>query len=121
MTLKLARRYLTFVLAILLTVSLNLAAVEASGMASEVAKMASMSGMDNSISGHCQKCSGNGNHAAMIAFCGTTCSAPVPVMLPQEATVTLAFKQMEFLRPVSLLRGMAPAPDPHPPRSHKIG
>lgn len=116
-----ARRLLTLLLAVLVTLSLNLSAVQASGMASEMARMAAMPGMDSSMSGDCQKCPSKGDGAAMLAVCGTVCVAPAMAMLPQESPATFALAQIAFLKRHSLLHGRASPPDPYPPRSSTIG
>src|SRR5687767_11636908 len=107
-----ARRLLTLLLAVLVTVSLSFSAVQASGMAFEMAKMATMSGMDSSMSGHCQKCPGNGDGAAMLTACGSVCVAPAMAMLPQDSPATFALAQIAFLKRHSLLHGLASPPDP---------
>lgn len=118
-----ARRLLTLLLAVIVTLSMNLSAVQAGGMASEMAKMSAMSGMDNSMPADCQKCpSPSKDHcAAMTAVCGPVCATPAVVMLPQESPATLALAQIAFLKRQSLLHGRAYPPDPYPPRSSDIG
>ncbi len=116
-----ARRLLTFMLAVLVTLGLSLSTVEAGSMASEMAKMAAMSDMKSSMFGACQKCAGKGDHAAMVNACGTVCVAPVIAISPQESLPAFALAQIYFLRRHSLLHGRAPPPDPYPPRSNTIG
>ena len=115
------RRLLTLVLAVLVTLSLSLSAVQASGMASEMAKMTAMSGMDSSMSGDCQKCPNKNDGAAMAMACGPVCVAPAMAMLPQDSPATFALAQIAFLKRHSLLHGRASPPDPYPPRSSDIG
>jgi hypothetical protein len=115
------RRLLTFLLAVLVTLSLNLSAVQANGMASEMAKMTTMSGMDSSMSGDCQKCPSKSNGAAMATACGPVCAAPAIAMLAQDSPATFALAPIAFLKRHSLLHGKPSPPDPYPPRSSNIG
>ncbi len=116
-----ARRLLTLMLAVLVTLSLSLSTVAAGSMASEMAKMAAMSDMKSSMSGACQKCSSKSGHAAMVAACGTVCAAPAAAMLPQDSPVVFALAHIDFLKRASLLQGRAAPPEPYPPRSSNIG
>ena len=116
-----ARRVLTFVLAVLVTLSLSLSTVAAGNMASEMAKMAAMPDMKSSMSGACQKCSSKSDHAAMIAPCGTACVTPAAAMLPQDSPAAFALALIDFLKRTSLLQGRASPPEPYPPRSSNIG
>jgi hypothetical protein len=116
-----ARRVLTLLLAVLVTLSLSLSAVQASSMASEMAKMAVMSDMDSSMSGDCQKWPNKGNHAAVVGVCGTVCVAPAAAVLPQDSPASVALAQIAFQKRQSLLHGRTSPPDPYPPRFITIG
>jgi len=113
-----ARRLLTLMLAVFVGLSLSLSTVQAGGMASE---MAAVSGMKDSMSGACQKCSSKSDHVAMVTVCGTVCAVPAAAMSPQETLAVFALAQIEFPRRHSLLHGRASPPDPYPPRSSTIG
>lgn len=92
-----ARRVLTLLLAVFVTVSLNLSSLQASSMASEMAKMTAMSDMDSSMSGDCQKCPSMRDGAAMPAMCSAVCVPPAMATILPEAAETFAFAQNAFL------------------------
>jgi len=115
------RQVLAILVAVFVTLSMSLSAVQASDMASEMAKMGTMSGMDGSMSGDCQKCPSKDGGKAMVAACGPVCVAPALGTLPQETSERLALAPIAFLKRHSLLHGRASPPDPYPPRSSNIG
>lgn len=116
-----ARRFLTLVLSVFLTLSLTLSTVQAGSMASEMDKMSAISDNENSTSGACQKCLSKNDHAAIVTVCGTVCMVPAAAMSPQETLAVFALAQIEFPRRRSLLHGRVSPPDPYPPRSSTIG
>jgi len=116
-----ARRLLTFMLAVFVTLGLSLFTVEAGSVASEMAKMAAMSDMKSSMSGTCQKCASKSDHAAMVTACGTICVAPAVAISQQESLPAFALAQIYFPSRPSLLHGLASPPDPYPPRPNTIG
>ncbi len=119
-----ARRLLSFLLAVFVTLSMSLSVVQASVMASQMAEMtemAAMPDMGSAMSGDCRKCPGKSQGAAMIAACGSICVAPAAALLSQDPPVTFTFAQIDLLKRHSLLRGRVSPPDPYPPRSNDIG
>lgn len=116
-----ARRLLSFLLAVFVTLSMSLSVVQASVMVAEMTEMAAMPDMDSAMSGDCQKCPGKSQGAAMIAVCGSICVAPAAALLSQDPPVTFTFAQIDLLKRHSLLRGRVSPPDPYPPRSNDIG
>lgn len=116
-----ARRVLTLFLAVLVTLSLNLSAVQASSMSLQMATMPAMSDMDSSKSGDCRKCSSKCDHAAMITACGTVCVAAAIATLPQNSPASFGLAQNAFLKCHWLLRGRTSPPDPYPPKYSYIG
>jgi hypothetical protein len=108
------RRIFVFVLAVLVTVGLNLSAVQAAAAMPEMAKMSMMAGMDKSGDHGCKQCGGDmGGGKAMVCspVCvGSLATNPQPVFQP---VVRAAVRFGDLLR---LLAGRSLAPEPYPPR-----
>lgn len=113
------RQVLVLLLAVFVTAAVNLSAVQASDM---TVKMAMAS--DMGVSGHdgCQGCpTGGGGDGMKAMACASVCVAPVLAVLPRLAPTMIAQVAASYATLAPVLRGEAPAPGHHPPRTTDIG
>ena len=117
-----ARQALTILLAVLVTLSMSLSVVQARTMSAMDDMMAPMARMAMGDSKHdgCKDCTKGGEGAKAIA-CGSFCVAPAIATLPQEVLPAPVGASAIASKPVFLLRGTVPAPDPYPPRPSDLG
>ncbi|MCT7375587.1 hypothetical protein [Chelativorans salis] len=118
MKLRSARQVATFLLAVFMTVGLNLSAVQASDMTVQMAMTAEMTAYDG---GNCQDCTNTGEGHGTQALCPTTaCAAPILAVLPHVPATAIATAPAPSLRPSAQMTGWAFLPDPYPPRGDTL-
>lgn len=119
MTLLPIRRIVAAALAVIVTVSVSLSVVHASGMSVEMAVSSAMvpSGHDG-----CQTCAGDDAGEAEAMPCAAAAACVSVAMLSQAGPAAPAGAAAILSLPEDdLLLGRTARPDPYPPRSSNIG
>lgn len=108
-----SQRIVALLLGTFLALGMNLSAVQASGMAIDMAMCSDMDGCNDC--GNESDCDGNGG------ACLSVCTTPTPAVLdPAVAVITAEASKLPLPGSQSTY-GPASAPDPHPPRPHDQG
>jgi hypothetical protein len=116
------RQALTFLLAVLVTLSMSLSVVQARPMTAMDASMPAMAkmGMGGSAHDGCKNCA-TGREGAKAVACGSFCLTPAIAIFATDAFTAPVSASAPTSKLDPTLRGRAPAPEPYPPRPNDLG